>query len=50
MLYWVIKGSLTPVLRAGYRIHVEGKEHVPRKGAAILACNHRSFHSEDDPP
>jgi 1-acyl-sn-glycerol-3-phosphate acyltransferase len=43
VLYWVIKGSLTPVLRAGYRIHVEGKEHVPRKGAAILACNHRSF-------
>ena len=43
MLYWVVKGTLTPVLRAGYRIHVEGKEHVPRDGAAILASNHRSF-------
>jgi 1-acyl-sn-glycerol-3-phosphate acyltransferase len=43
VLYWVIKGTLTPVLRAGYRIHVEGKEHVPRDGAAILAANHRSF-------
>jgi 1-acyl-sn-glycerol-3-phosphate acyltransferase len=42
-LYWVIKGTLTPLLRAGYRIHVEGKEHVPRDGPAILAANHRSF-------
>ena len=43
MLYWVIKGTLTPVLRAGYRIRVEGKEHIPRDGGAILAANHRSF-------
>ena len=38
MLYWIVKGTLTPLLRAGYRIHVEGKEHVPRDGAAILAA------------
>jgi 1-acyl-sn-glycerol-3-phosphate acyltransferase len=43
VLYWVIKGVLTPVLRTGYRIHVEGKEHIPRDGAAIIAANHRSF-------
>ena len=43
MLYWIVKGTLTPLLRAGYRIHVEGKEHIPRDGAVILACNHRSF-------
>ena len=43
MLYWVVKGTLTPLLRAGYRIHVEGREHVPRDGASILAANHRSF-------
>ena len=43
MLYWMVKGTLTPVLRAGYRIRVEGREHVPRDGAAILAANHRSF-------
>jgi 1-acyl-sn-glycerol-3-phosphate acyltransferase len=43
VLYWVVKGTLTPLLRAGYRIHIEGKGHVPRDGPAILAANHRSF-------
>jgi 1-acyl-sn-glycerol-3-phosphate acyltransferase len=43
VLYWVVKGTLTPVLRTGYRIHIEGKDHVPRDGAAIIAANHRSF-------
>ena len=43
VLYWIVKGTLTPVLRAGYRIQVEGEDHVPRDGAAILAANHRSF-------
>ena len=43
MLYWVIKGALTPVLRAGYRIKCEGKGYVPKKGPVILAANHRSF-------
>ena len=43
MLYWVIKLVLTPVLRIGVRIKVEGKEHVPRSGPVILASNHRSF-------
>ena len=43
MLYWVIKGCLTPVLRVGFRIRVEGREHLPKKGPVILASNHRSF-------
>lgn len=43
MLYWVIKGALTPVLRLGIRIRVEGRQHVARRGPVILAANHRSF-------
>ena len=43
MLYWVIKGILTPVLRGLYRIRIEGREHLPQRGPVILAANHRSF-------
>jgi 1-acyl-sn-glycerol-3-phosphate acyltransferase len=41
--YWVMKLSLTPILRFFFRIRVEGLEHVPSEGPAILASNHISF-------
>lgn len=41
--YWVLKVVLTPILRIGYRVHVDGRDHVPRHGPVILAANHRSF-------
>jgi 1-acyl-sn-glycerol-3-phosphate acyltransferase len=43
VLYWVVKGCLTPVLHLGFRIKVEGREHLPKSGPVILASNHRSF-------
>jgi len=43
MTYWVLKLLLTPLLRFFYRVRVEGLEHVPPEGAAILASNHLSF-------
>jgi 1-acyl-sn-glycerol-3-phosphate acyltransferase len=43
MLYWTMKAVLTPVLRVTYRVRVEGREHLPRRGPVILAANHRSF-------
>src|SRR6059058_2889121 len=43
MLYWLLKVILTPVLRFFYRVRVEGLEHLPRSGSAILASNHLSF-------
>ncbi|MDQ1373073.1 MAG: 1-acyl-sn-glycerol-3-phosphate acyltransferase [Actinomycetota bacterium] len=43
MAYWVVKAILTPILRFLFRIRVEGIEHVPKQGRAILAGNHISF-------
>src|SRR4026209_3015802 len=43
MAYWVVKAILTPLLRFFFRIRVEGAEHVPADGRAILASNHVSF-------
>jgi 1-acyl-sn-glycerol-3-phosphate acyltransferase len=39
----VVKGVLTPVLGVCFRVKVEGRENIPRRGPVIIACNHRSF-------
>ena len=43
MAYWVVKAILTPILRFFFRVRVEGGEHIPDEGPAILASNHVSF-------
>lgn len=44
VVYWLLKYVvLGPVLRIVFRPRVEGRECVPRTGAAILAGNHLSF-------
>jgi 1-acyl-sn-glycerol-3-phosphate acyltransferase len=43
VLYGVLHRIVPPLLRAVWRPHVEGLEHVPRTGALILASNHESF-------
>ena len=43
MAYWVVKAVLTPILRFLFKVRVEGIEHVPASGSAILASNHVSF-------
>ncbi|MEU7822259.1 lysophospholipid acyltransferase family protein [Catellatospora sp. NPDC049133] len=44
MLYWLLKYIiLGPLLRLIFRPQVEGLEHVPDRGPAILASNHLSF-------
>jgi 1-acyl-sn-glycerol-3-phosphate acyltransferase len=44
VLYWLLKYVLLgPWLRLIFRPVVEGREHVPEDGAAILASNHLSF-------
>ena len=42
-MYWIVKGLLTPFVRVFVRVRVEGRQHLPRRGAVILASNHRSF-------
>jgi 1-acyl-sn-glycerol-3-phosphate acyltransferase len=34
--------AIRPLMRAWFRMRVEGAEHVPASGPAILAANHRS--------
>lgn len=43
MAYWVLKAILTPVFFVLYRVKVEGREHIPKNGPAVLAANHQSF-------
>jgi 1-acyl-sn-glycerol-3-phosphate acyltransferase len=44
VLYWVVKYVLVgPALRAVFRPWVEGLDHIPAHGPAILASNHLSF-------
>lgn len=43
MAYWVLKVVLTPILTLLWRVRVEGSEHVPASGPAVLAANHQSF-------
>ncbi len=44
MFYWFLRWiALGPVLRVLFRPEVEGLEHVPEHGPAILASNHLSF-------
>ena len=44
MLYWLLKHVIVgPALRVVYRPVVQGKEHLPAHGPAILASNHLSF-------
>ncbi|MGI9052409.1 MAG: lysophospholipid acyltransferase family protein [Ilumatobacteraceae bacterium] len=42
-LYRVVNAVTTPVYRALWRVRVDGREHVPQEGGAIVAANHVSF-------
>jgi 1-acyl-sn-glycerol-3-phosphate acyltransferase len=42
-LYAVVRGAVTPLFRAYFRMRISGREHVPSEGAAIVAPNHKSF-------
>lgn len=43
VMYRVFKKVLAPIVNPYLNLYVEGLEHVPERGGAILACNHLSF-------
>lgn len=43
MFYRLMKAIIAPLLRLIFRPEVEGREHIPEQGPAILASNHLSF-------
>jgi 1-acyl-sn-glycerol-3-phosphate acyltransferase len=42
-LYALVRGIVTPLFRAYFRMHVAGADKVPAEGAAIVVPNHKSF-------
>jgi 1-acyl-sn-glycerol-3-phosphate acyltransferase len=40
--YLIAAAVVKPVMRAWFRIRLEGEEHIPGRGPVILASNHRS--------
>lgn len=43
MLYELTRSVMAPIARLIYRPVIEGREHIPRTGAVLLASNHLSF-------
>jgi 1-acyl-sn-glycerol-3-phosphate acyltransferase len=42
-LYRIVHAVATPLYRALWRVRVDGRQHVPPHGGAIVAANHVSF-------
>jgi 1-acyl-sn-glycerol-3-phosphate acyltransferase len=42
-LYGSVRSTLRPVFWFWFRLQIEGSEHIPDEGAAIVAPNHKSF-------
>ena len=42
-LYLLVRVLAAPMLRLWFRMHVEGREHLPAEGGVIIAPNHKSF-------
>jgi 1-acyl-sn-glycerol-3-phosphate acyltransferase len=43
LVYWTVRAILQPFFHVWFRLGRIGREHIPRRGAVILASNHRSF-------
>lgn len=43
MFYWFVKGLFFPFVRLYLGLTREGLEHLPRRGPAVVICNHTSY-------
>jgi 1-acyl-sn-glycerol-3-phosphate acyltransferase len=43
VLYRVLRRALPTVVMPYFKVEIDGLEHIPRRGPAIIACNHLSF-------
>lgn len=43
MFYWFVKGIFYPFVRLYLGLTRDGLEHLPRRGPAIVVCNHTSY-------
>ncbi len=43
MFYWFVKGIFHPFARLYLGLTRDGLEHLPRRGPAIVICNHASY-------
>ena len=43
LAFFPLRAVFGPAFKLAFHLTTHGKEHVPRKGAAILAANHASF-------
>lgn len=43
VLYAIVRGLVVPFMRAWFALRIDGAEHIPREGPAIVAPNHKSF-------
>ena len=41
--YALVRGIVVPFMRLWFRMRIEGAEHIPPEGAAIVVPNHKSF-------
>ena len=43
LAFFPLRAVFGPAFTLAFRLRTQGREHVPRKGAAIIAANHASF-------
>jgi 1-acyl-sn-glycerol-3-phosphate acyltransferase len=43
VVYWITRAILQPFLLIWFRTQRIGRDHIPRRGAVVLAANHKSF-------